>query len=103
MRRLLTAAVLLAAVPALASCRAPREDARRQFTEQLQQEGGLPHDVAVCVVDRFFDARTTQELKEFFARTDLTAAESAEFKQLGDECSALDTTAGTATAASTGS
>jgi hypothetical protein len=99
MRRLLLASVLLVALPTLAGCRAPREDARRQFTEQLEQEGGLPHAVAVCIVDKFFEERTTEELKAFFERKDLTAQESAEFRQLSEQCAVLDTTPVTAAGA----
>ena len=99
MRRLLFALPLLVAVPALAGCRSPRDDARRQFTEQLETEGGLSHSVAVCLVDKFFEERTTEELKAFFERKDLTADESAEFKQLGEQCAVLDTTSVSATGA----
>ncbi len=96
MRRLLFALPLLVAVPALAGCRSSRDDARRQFTEQLETEGGLSHSVAVCIVDKFFEERTTEELKAFFERKDLTAEESAEFKTLGEQCAVLDTTPVTA-------
>ena len=49
-------------------------------------EGGLDPLVAQCVADRFFDARTDEELKEFFAREALTEDESAEFQKLGQAC-----------------
>ena len=39
---------------------------------------------------KFFDARTDQQLKEFFARKDLTEPEQAEFARLGDECAKVD-------------
>jgi predicted transcriptional regulator len=94
MRRFaITIAVVVTALVTLAltGCTDARKDARGKFVEQLQAEGGLPQEMAECVVDRFFEDRTTQELREFFERKDLTEAERAEFQQLGDEC-APDTT-----------
>lgn len=76
-------AVCLLALPA---CGSPRDNARDDFVEQFVQEGGLPRAVAVCVVDAFFAARSTDELKAFFARTQLTDAERAEFARLGEHC-----------------
>jgi hypothetical protein len=80
--------VLLALLlPVLGGCRkSSRPDARAAFVEQLQQEGGLTPDVAECIVDAFFAERTDQELKEFFERKELTAAERDEFARLGREC-----------------
>jgi hypothetical protein len=89
MRRLLTVVLLALALPALAGCRSTREDALRQFTDQLEQEGGLPRPVAECVAEKFFAARSTEDLKEFFDRVDLTEPEQAEFAQLGEECAAI--------------
>jgi hypothetical protein len=86
MRRLLVVPLLALSIGGLVACRSVRDDARQQFTQQLQDEGGLPPEVAKCVADRFFEERTTDELKEFFERVGLTDAERAEFKQLGDEC-----------------
>ena len=90
MRRLLAVIVGVLVVPlsGLVACRSVRDDARQQFTQQLEDEGGLPHEVAVCVADRFFEERTTEDLKAFFERVGLTDAERAEFKRLGDECTA---------------
>ena len=38
------------------------------------------------MADKFFATRTDQQLKEFFARKDLTEPEQAEFAGLGNEC-----------------
>jgi hypothetical protein len=90
MRRLLVIAFVVLSsgmsLGGLTGCRSVRDDARQQFTQQLQDEGGLAPEVAKCVADRFFEERTTDELKEFFAREGLTDAERAEFQQLGNEC-----------------
>lgn len=86
MRRLLLAPLLVLSLAGLVSCRSVRDDARQQFTQQLEDEGGLPHEVAKCVADRFFEERTTDELKDFFERVGLTEAERAEFARLGNEC-----------------
>lgn len=48
---------------------------------------GLSRSVAECVVDGFFEERTTDELREFFERDELTDAEEAEFVRLGQQCS----------------
>ena len=81
--------MLVLALPALAGCKSSRDTALRQFTDQLEQEGGLPRDVARCVADRFFANRSDQDLKEFFDRVDLTEPEQAEFAKLGQECAAV--------------
>ena len=73
-------------------CGSVRDRAHDDLVDQLVTEGGLPEAVAGCVVDKFFEARTTEELKEFFARKGLTEAESAEFARLGDECNPIDST-----------
>ena len=95
MRRLFTVVLLAVAIPALAGCRSTREDALSQFTDQLEQEGGLPRPVAECVAEKFFAARSTEDLKEFFDRVDLTEPEQAEFAQLGKECAAIYTSTST--------
>jgi hypothetical protein len=41
------------------------------------------------VAEKFFAARSTEDLKEFFDRVDLTEPEQAEFAQLGEECAAI--------------
>ena len=97
MRRFLTVAVIALALPALAGCTSSRDDARRQFTDQLEQEGGLPHEVAKCVADKFFAERSSQDLKEFFDRQDLTEPEQVEFARLGQECAAIYTSTSTST------
>ena len=74
----------------LAGCSSARATAFEQFAHQLQRDGGLTHGQAVCVATKFFDARTDQQLKEFFARKDLTEPEQAEFARLGDECAKVD-------------
>ncbi|MBP9052133.1 MAG: hypothetical protein KBF94_05885 [Ilumatobacteraceae bacterium] len=70
----------------LVACGTVRDRARDDLVEQLIDEGGLQRAVSECVVDKFFEVRTTQELKEFFAREGLTDAERAEFARLGVEC-----------------
>lgn len=86
MRRLLVTVLLVLSLTGLVACRSVRDDARQQFTQQLEDEGGLPPEVAECVADRFFEERTTDELKEFFERVGLTDAEREEFERLGNEC-----------------
>ena len=49
-------------------------------------EGGLDRAQATCVVDKFFSTRSTDELKKFFARKDLTAAERADFAAIAKAC-----------------
>lgn len=84
MRHFLSAvAVTLVLVACSHSSRGPALEA---FIAQLQQEGGLPLEAAACVAERFFDERTDEELKAFFERTELTAAERDEFARLGREC-----------------
>ena len=79
--------VPLVAVGVLAGCSSnPREHARADFVNQLETEGHISHEQAVCIVDKFFEHRTTDELKAFFARKDLTPAEQAEFASLGKQC-----------------
>ncbi len=95
MRRLFTVALVALALPSLAACRSTRDDALRQFTDQLEQEGGLPRPVAECVAERFFANRSTQDLKDFFDRKDLTEPEQAEFAKLGTECAAIYTSTST--------
>lgn len=82
MRRLM---ILLAV--ALVACGSARDEARDGLVNQLVSEGGLSRSVAECVVDGFFEDRTTDELREFFERDELTDAEQAEFVRLGQACS----------------
>lgn len=79
-----TAALVLVA-PVLAGCGGTRDRARGDLVDQLV-EGGLEDELAECVVEAFFDARTDDELKAFFDREDLTAAERDEFARLGAAC-----------------
>ena len=79
-----TAAVLL--VLALTGCVDSRGSARSDFVTQLITEGGLDRAQATCVVDKFFATRSTDELKKFFARKDLTAAERADFAAIAAAC-----------------
>jgi hypothetical protein len=75
-----------------AGCGSVRDRAHDDLVDQLVDDGGLARPVANCVVDKFFEARTTDELREFFEREGLTEAESAEFARLGDECAPVVTT-----------
>ena len=79
--------LLLVFVVALVGCASARDSARDGLVDQLVNEGGLSRAVAECVVDGFFEDRTTDELREFFDRDELTAAEQAEFVRLGQQCS----------------
>jgi hypothetical protein len=94
MRRLVLvlAATVLAASLGAGCAASPRSTAFDQFVAQLEANGGLTHGQAECVATKFFDGRTDQQLKEFFARKDLTDTESAEFARLGTECAKVDTT-----------
>jgi hypothetical protein len=78
-------AVGAAVVFALVACGGSRDRARGDLVDQLV-EGGLPDEIAECVVEAFFDARDDDELREFFARDDLTDAEREEFARLGEAC-----------------
>lgn len=79
-------AILLSLAVVVAACGSVRDRAHDDLVDQLVSDGGLPRSVAGCVVDRFFEVRTTEELKSFFDREDLTVAERAEFIRLGEEC-----------------
>lgn len=81
----------LAIAPLVAGCASPRENAHDQFVDQLVDDGGLDRKVAECVVDRFFDGKSNDELKAFFERKELTTAERAEFARLGQECAPTTT------------
>ena len=63
-----------------------REKARAEFIEQLTTEGGVPAELAECVADGFLGSRTTEEMKAFFERPELTAAEAAEFARIAEGC-----------------
>ena len=89
--RLLTALIFSFGLVTLAGCGTVRDRAHDDLVDQLVHDGGLARPVAVCVVDKFFQARTTDELKKFFQRDDLTEAEAAEFARLGEECAPVDT------------
>ena len=90
--RMLSVIIVAIGLTVVAGCGSVRDRAHDDLVDQLVGEGGLSRPVADCVVDKFFEARTTEELKEFFEREGLTAAESAEFARLGDECAPLGTT-----------
>lgn len=62
-----------------------RTGAQHELVDQLV-EGGLQRDIAECVVEQFFAARSDDELKAFFDRADLTDDERAEFAGLGAGC-----------------
>jgi len=86
-RRAGMAALVVVALLAGAGCgngRARRE-ARDELVDQLV-EGGLPEQVADCVVEAFFDVRNDDELQDFFARETLTDDEREEFARLGEAC-----------------
>lgn len=87
MRRVLPLCVLLT-VPVLpfVACASTRDRAHDDLVDQLVDEGGLDRSVADCVVDGFFEHRSTEELKAFFERDGLTEAERLEFARLGDAC-----------------
>ena len=87
-RRPLALVVLpLLAVSLVVGCSAnPRDHARADFITQLETEGGISHEQATCIVDKFFEHRSTAELKAFFARKVLTEAERTEFATLGKQC-----------------
>ena len=70
----------------LVACASARDTARDGLVDQLVDEGGLSRSVAECVVDGFFEDRTTDELRQFFERAELTAAERDEFARLGEQC-----------------
>jgi len=91
-RRMLSVIIVAIGLAVVAGCGSVRDRAHDDLVDQLVGEGGLPRPVADCVVDRFFAERTTEELKEFFEREGLTAAESAEFARLGEECTPVQAT-----------
>jgi hypothetical protein len=66
--------------------RSSRGTALGQFTRQLESKGGVTHEQAQCIAEKFFSTRTDQELAAFFARPELTEPEQAEFARLGSEC-----------------
>ncbi len=90
--RLLTALIISLGLTTLVGCGSVRDRAHDDLVDQLVNDGGLSRPIADCVVDRFFEVRTTDELKKFFEREGLTAAERAEFARLGDECAPVDAT-----------
>lgn len=79
--------VALTTMSSLTGCRpSARETARAEFIEQLTTEGGVPAELAECVADGFLDTRTTEEMKAFFERPELTSAEADEFARLAEDC-----------------
>jgi len=89
--RLLSALIVSVGLVTLTGCGSVRDRAHDDLVDQLVS-GGLARPVADCVVDKFFEVRTTQELKEFFEREVLTDAERAEFARLGEVCAPIGTT-----------
>ena len=87
MRRVAIGALVAVALVATSACgeSRARRAARGDLVDQLV-EGGLPEQVADCVVEAFFDARNDDELKDFFARETLTDDEREEFARLGEAC-----------------
>ena len=77
---------LLVFAVALIGCGSPDRDAARQSLVQQLEDGGLDARTAECVVDAFFSDKTTQELKSFFDREQLTPEEAVEFASLGERC-----------------
>ena len=63
-----------------------RDEVRDALVDQLVDEGGLDRSVAECVIDGFFEDRSSDELNEFFNREELTEDEREEFIRLGEEC-----------------
>ena len=92
-RRSAPAALLLLLVVPVACSRGDggRAKAEAEFTQQLV-DGGLDPTVAECVVEKFFDGRTNDELNDFFQRVELTNEERSEFAALTNECTASVTT-----------
>ena len=90
--RLVAVLIVSIGLATLSGCGSVRDRAHDDLVDQLVGEGGLARSVAECVVDKFFEVRTTEELKEFFERKGLTEAENAEFARLGQECAPFDTT-----------
>jgi len=84
MVRVLSALALSFALVACAS--SGRDDARDGLVDQLVSEGRISRSIAQCVVDGFFEDRSTDDLREFFERDELTDAEQAEFARLGEQC-----------------
>jgi predicted transcriptional regulator len=78
--------VAVAVLLTLSACVDSRSHARNDFITQLITEGGLNRPQATCVVDKFFETRSTDELKRFFARRDLTDAERADFAAIAKAC-----------------
>ncbi|MCB0979762.1 MAG: hypothetical protein H6513_07350 [Acidimicrobiaceae bacterium] len=81
-------AMLLAVLVLPAACSrgdGGRAKAEAEFTQQLV-DGGLDPTVAECVVEKFFDGRTNDELNDFFLRAELTNEERAEFASLTKKC-----------------
>jgi hypothetical protein len=70
----------------LVACASTRDRAHDDFVDQFVDEGGLSRTLAECIVDGFFEDRSTEELKEFFDREGLTDAEEQEFTRLGEAC-----------------
>ena len=81
------AALVVVALLAVAGCGNGRDrrEARDELVDQLV-EGGLPEQVADCVVEAFFDVRNDDELQDFFARETLTDDEREEFARQGEAC-----------------
>ena len=67
-----------------------RDRARAEFTQQLV-DTGLEPEQAACIVDKFFEGRTNDELNEFFETEELTNDERAEFAALTKECATVVT------------
>jgi hypothetical protein len=84
-RKRLTVAVVAVAL-LVAACGSPaRDEAHQTLVDQLV-DGGLDRATAACVVDAFFAGKSNDDLRGFFERKELTAAESKEFAELGKKC-----------------
>ena len=87
MRR--TAAISLALAFALAACGSrglSRDQLYRRYVDDLTN-GGVPHEVAQCVIDLLFDPMSDAQLKAFNTKGDsLTDEQMAQVQRLAAQC-----------------
>lgn len=91
----LTAALTVAGVSGCGESRA-RKDAREGLVLQLIEDGTIDQGIAECVVERFFDDRSDEELARFFEEPEATQADLDAFAELTRLCAEIlapDTTA----------
>jgi hypothetical protein len=79
--------LVVAGVLALGSCAAPVSVAavRDNYRKALVASGEDP-TLAKCLTDRFFEHRTTADVRAFQKRAHLTTEETAEFSRLAELC-----------------